>query len=175
MHSKTVLAKTASGNEELSSRKLRLSPQTRTVLIAIDGRRDVGELEQMFSAYGEKNRQILNELVQLGLVADVAASTATAAANATAAAAPQPVDQDLDLMGVRKLINDQAVDAAGLRAYLFTLKLERCYTVPELRATIDGFHALLTKHKGAAYANERTEHIKRVLDRLEAQSQTADA
>lgn len=163
MHNRTVLAKTAFGSEELSSRKLRLSAHTRAILIAIDGRRDIAELERMFSAYGEQTRQILNELVQLGLVADSAAPT-------EAVAPQQPAGQYLDLMGVRKLINDQTVDAAGLRAYLFTLKLERCYSVPELRAMMDGFHALLTKAKGAPYAIERTEYIKRALDQLEAQT-----
>ena len=161
MHAKTILAKTASGSEELTSRKLRLSPHTRTILIAIDGHRDVAELERMFSAYGEQTRQILNDLLQLGLVSDTAAT-------ATAAASAQENEPELDLTGVRKLINDQAVDAAGLRAYLFTLKLERCYSVPELRGMIDGFNALLTKAKGAAYASERTERIVRALNRLEA-------
>ncbi len=165
MHAKTILAKTASGNEELSSRKLRLAAHTRTVLIAVDGRRDMGELEQMFSAYGDQTRQILNELLQLGLIADASAPAG--------AAVPQAVEQDLDLMGVRKFINDQAVDAAGLRAYLFTLKLERCYSVLELRAMMDSFHALLSKAKGMPYANERTERIARALDRLEALSPPA--
>ncbi len=165
MHIKTIFAKTASGTAELDSRQLKLSPHSRTVLIAVDGHRDVGELEQMFIAYGAKLRQILAELQQLALIQDIAASTLASKASATA----DTQDAELpDLITVRKRINELAADAAGLRAFLFTLKLERCYSVAELRAIMDGFHALLNKAKGANYANEQTERIHRVLDRLEA-------
>lgn len=162
MHVRTILNKTMAGNQELESRKLKLSAHSRTVLIAVDGRRSVEELEQMFSSFGQV-RQILEELLQHGLIA--APASAMPAAQASAGAGTE--EPDLDLMGVRKRINELSVEAGGLRAFLFTLKLEHCYSAAALRGVMGDFHKLLTKGKGQAYADQQTEAIERALSRLE--------
>lgn len=162
MHARTVLGKTVAGGEELASRKLKLSTHARTVLIAIDGQRSVEDLEQMFAPFGNV-RRILEELLQLGMIS---ASTGAPAASGASAESIEA----LDLMGVRKRINQLSVEAGGLRAFLFTLKLEHCYSAASLRDVMGDFHALLSKGKGRAHADRQTEAIERILDRLEQPS-----
>ena len=45
----------------------------------------------------------------------------------------------------KKLMNDTAVDALGLRAFLFTLKLEKCSTIADLQAMLPDFGKALSK------------------------------
>lgn len=159
MHVRTIPSKTLAGSQELQSRNLKLSPHSRTVLIAVDGQRSVEELERTFASFGQV-RLILEDLLQLGLIAVPMSA-------AHAPSAPDKGAEQLDLMGVRKRINELAVEAGGLRAFLFTLKLEHCYSPASLRGLMSDFHKLLTKGKGQAHADRETETIERVLDRLE--------
>ena len=45
----------------------------------------------------------------------------------------------------RKFMNETAVDAMGIRALFFTLKLEKCATRPELAALLPDYLKLLGK------------------------------
>lgn len=163
MHVRTVLGKTPAGIQELESRKLKLSAHSRTVLIAIDGRRSVEELEQMFTSFGQV-RTILQELMHHGLIA--APADVSRGLPAAQPSAQTGNVESLDLIGVRQRINNLSVEAGGLRAYLFTLKLEHCYSADALRGVMGDFHKLLSKGKNQAYADQQTEAVERMLDRL---------
>src|SRR5258708_26595633 len=62
-----IYAKTPAGSEEVRSRKLKLAPKLRTMLILVDGRKAVGALRDEVSACGMPS-DCIEQLESLGLV-----------------------------------------------------------------------------------------------------------
>jgi hypothetical protein len=158
--------KTAAGVRELSERKHKLHARSRSLLIAIHGVLPVTELRQQFQTIGDVD-QILTELVRLGLI-EVAGSPVV---RGIGVAANEPSHHDAlepaisPLMLARQFMNESAVAALGLRAFLFTLKLERCYTRPELHDLLAEYHRVLTKAKGSPFADAMTARVRAMLAR----------
>ncbi|MEO8671379.1 MAG: hypothetical protein ABI411_08705 [Tahibacter sp.] len=158
--------KTAAGLRELSERRLKLHARSRLLLIAIHGVHAVTELRQQFQTIGDVD-QILAELVKLGLVEVVKSPTGAA----LGVAANESSNHDATdvvispLMLARQFLNESAVAALGLRAFLFTLKLERCYTKPELHELLTEYHRVLAKAKGAPFADAMTARVRAMLAR----------
>ena len=177
MQASNVPTKTVAGVDEINTRRHRLSTRSRSVLIAIDGRHSVAQLQTMFAAYGDIGL-LLDELATLGLVegggtpaprspkpvattnpaADVTAPPAASAPTQSTTAGESPLAQ------ARRLMNEVAVASLGFRAFGFTLKLEHCYSAEELRGLLPTFLQLVTKAKGAAQAAELQQQIERLID-----------
>lgn len=162
-------AKTAAGMRELSQRQHKLHARSRLLLIAIHGGQPIAELRRQFHVIGDVD-QILAELSALGLImiprvgdAVAASLAATQAANASVAEAPIP-----PLQLARQLMNESAVAALGLRAFLFTLKLERCYSITELNGLLPEYHRVLAKAKGAPFANILQKRVQGMLEQAAA-------
>jgi hypothetical protein len=60
-------------------------------------------------------------------------------------------------------MNDTAVDALGFRVIFFTLKLEKCFTVADLRALLPEFSMSLGKARGESYADRVTDQLRGLL------------
>jgi hypothetical protein len=69
MDQKTVLQKTEKGNEELETRKYRLSPALRMVLILVDGKSDIAALKNKASGLKDLGKY-LKELVSENYIRD---------------------------------------------------------------------------------------------------------
>jgi hypothetical protein len=166
-----VYIKTALGSQELQSRARRLPSRVRTLLILVDGVQTLGQL-QAAAAQLSAPEASLQLLIEQGLIEAKPKSSArlTAAApthiNALAAGEPVPavgsVDVDISVepaltdaaryLAAQKLMNDSVVDALGLRAFFFTLKLERSFNCDDLRNTLPDFSKALSKGKDPAAA-----------------------
>ena len=59
-----------------------------------------------------------------------------------------PADAAQRFQVARKFMNDTVVDALGLRAFLFTLKLEKCGTLEDLNALLPEYLRALGKARG---------------------------
>ncbi|HJT97517.1 MAG TPA: hypothetical protein VJ696_04310 [Rhodanobacteraceae bacterium] len=149
--------KTEAGVRELGERRHKLHARTRSLLIAIHGQQTAAELKRQFQAIGDVGG-ILDELVRLGLVVAQGATSAVLppAANAPTALPP--------LQLARAFINETAVAALGLRAFLFTLKLERAYTKPELTELLPEYRRVLAKAKDEAFADAMTRRVQVMLN-----------
>jgi hypothetical protein len=171
MHDSDIYTKTASGLDELKSRERRLLPRLRTMLIMVDGKRTVAELKAA-AAVLSAPEDFLEILLQGGWVA-AQRSAAVPPVEETASAPPaQPVREtrpaptttELERFTLaRKLMNDSAVDALGFRAFLFTLKLERCFNLQDLRALLPEFRQGLAKTRGDSFADRTTDRVKALL------------
>ena len=172
MDDSDVFVKTASGLDEVRTRALQLSQRLRAMLIMFDGTRTVAQLRHAQLALGAPP-DFLESLVALGLVASDRAS-----ARATPAAAPVAlVDVELGLpesdtasaeedekyRAALKFMNDTAVDLMGLRAFVFTLKIEKCFTMADLKELIPHFSAAITKSKGPEIARALEERVRRMI------------
>src|SRR5258706_14717773 len=143
-----VPVKTDAGNRELSQRAHKLSPRVRSLLIVIHGIDTVAELSRSFHAFGDVGTS-LNELAGLGLISVRESAGVTAPTQVPAANAP---DIMLPVPQAKQFLNETAVAALGLRAFLFTLKLEHCYAVDDLRAILPEYRRIGGKAKGEDFA-----------------------
>ncbi|HSX62856.1 MAG TPA: hypothetical protein VLF18_21950 [Tahibacter sp.] len=156
-----VPRKTLQGQRELVDRRQKLHARSRSLLIAVHGAHSVAELKRQFAALGDVG-SILDELSALGLIAADGMPSASAA-NPGAAA---PADAELPpLQLARAFINETAVAALGLRAFLFTLKLERCYTKAELTELLAEYRRVLGKAKGEEFAVAMALRVEDILRR----------
>src|SRR4029078_12569290 len=89
-------------------------------------------------------------------------STGAAPVQAQAANAPDimpPAPQ------AQQFLNETAVAVLVLRAFLFTLKLEHCYTVEELRAILPEYRRVVGKAKGEEFAAAMAARAEAILAR----------
>jgi hypothetical protein len=156
-----VIDKTVKGLQEVKSKGLGLPPRLRSLLIMADGRQTLSQLQSAASQIGAP-ADALQQLLQQGLVTTrggAAPPRAPAAGPVAAAASAQPLDLPLDvpvagtdpgdrLRAAQKFMNNTAVDALGMRAVFFTLKIERCYNRDDLLALMPEYRRLMTKASG---------------------------
>lgn len=157
MQDQAIPRKTAQGQRELVDRQHKLHARSRSLLIAVNGEHSVADLKRQFAALGDVGA-ILAELAGLNLI--------TQQAQPAGAAAAAPAEAELPpLQLARAFINETAVAALGLRAFLFTLKLERCYTKAELTELLPEYQRVLAKAKGDEFAAGMTARAQRILAR----------
>jgi hypothetical protein len=84
----------------------------------------------------------VEQLQTLGFIAPKPKpAPATAAAPAPKTPAPEP-DR---VFVARQFLNETAVNAVGLRSYFFTLKLERAWSLAELRLLLPDYEKIVAK------------------------------
>ena len=184
MNDSETFVKTPLGLEEVRSRALKLSQRLRTMLIMVDGTRTVAQLRQAQLTLGAP-ADFLENLQALGLVvSDMAPANAASAAAAPTqramSATPPPyaaVDVELSLAApdtglpqdaekfraALKFMNDTSVDLLGFRSFFFTLKVEKCFTMADLKELIPQFSAAIAKSKGAEVARAMEERVQRMI------------
>jgi hypothetical protein len=153
MQASNVPVKTATGQREIGQRALKLTPRVRSLLIMVHGTDTVADLTRSLHSLGDV-MAILNELAALGLITvidSIGPSRATPHPEVTASDIAPPTQQ------VKQLFNESAVAALGVlgtfAAVRFTLKLEHCYSAEELRGIIPEYRRVVSKAKGAEFAD----------------------
>jgi hypothetical protein len=168
MNDDDVLDKTDSGRDELRTRAAGLNQRARSILIMVDGVRTVGGLRLAIAKLSAP-ADTLELLLAQGLVAQ----THTAPARiAPVAAASSDSDEPIVAAGTndaerfrvaKKFMNDTVVDALGLRAFMFTLKLEKCVTLTDLGQLAPEYTRALVKAKGAEVAGALRTRLRELL------------
>ncbi|MBN8482847.1 MAG: hypothetical protein J0L88_14785 [Xanthomonadales bacterium] len=153
--------KTALGRSEVADRRIRLGSRQRVLLIAINGEHDVRDLRRQFRALGDVDA-LLAELVAIGLVTsaggDASAPASAHEAKAEDAIPPVPL--------VRQFMNESVVANLGLRAFLFTLKIERCYTRQELTDLLPEYRRMLAKALDAESVAAFSARAEALIERI---------
>ena len=163
--------KTAAGRLEVEQRNLRLGPRQRAVLIAINGERKLGDVRRQFDAFGAVDALVV-ELADAGLI-EYAATPATpdprkepAAETPAVVAAPAVAEESGPLQAARKYMNDTVAEHLGLRAFLFSLKIEKCYGKRELLELLPEFRRQLRKNLSNAEVNACHEQAEALIARI---------
>ena len=155
----TRYAKTERGVAEISKRRKNLVGRLRTMLILIDPSRTADELRTQGAQIGAPP-DFLETLVNEGYLVPLAGSEPTAADEGT-----QTVS-DRELARFRRakaFINETIVDAMGVRAFMFTLKLERCVTRDELAALLPDYEKSIGKFRDEAHTRLLVQRAKQLL------------
>jgi hypothetical protein len=163
MNDNQLFVKTTLGSDELKSRARRLPSRVRTMLIMVDGMQTLAQLNAAAASIGAPEA-CMALLLEQGLIqAKPKAAPRVLATAVTSSAAVQAVDVAIEFeapeltdaaryLAAQKLMNDSAVDVLGLRAFFFTLKLERAFTCEDLRSALPDFGKALAKGKDPAAA-----------------------
>ena len=155
----TRYAKTEKGLEEIRSRGKNLRGRLRTMLILIDPAKTDAELRASATQIGVE-AEFLETLVRDGYVSPVGG-----AETAAAEPAPRVVTRDelARFRAAKAFINETIVDALGVRAFLFTLKLERCSTRADLVALLPDYEKSIRKFRGEAETRLLVERANELL------------
>ena len=141
----TRYAKTDKGMEEIRSRGKNLRGRLRTMLILIDPSKTDNELRASAAQIGVEP-EFLDTLLRDGYVAPISGTESTIEES------PRVVTRDelARFRAAKAFINETIVDALGVRAFLFTLKLERCSTRQDLAALLPDYEKAIRKFRGEA-------------------------
>lgn len=146
MNSSDIVIKTAKGVAEVEARSKKLPQRLRTILIMMDGSLTAGKLQEI-AVKMRVPHDFLDSLQSAGLIETK--STATQSVAMATAAVIQDADR---FRAAQKFMNDTVVDALGMRAFMFTLKLERCFTCEELSGLLEAYVKAIAKGSGEEVA-----------------------
>ena len=150
-----TLVKTEAGQREIRDRAVDLARSARTVLVLADGTRD---REQLLAMVKGSTLQDIDALLKAGLVAEGGGSAAEAekpkhAKAAPAAAASAPVAA-LGFKELYECLTEMIREQMGvLKAFKYTLDVEKASTVEDLRDVAQRFIDDVQKQKGDSAAN----------------------
>jgi hypothetical protein len=155
----TRFAKTDKGLEEIRFRGKNLRGRLRTMLILIDPSKTENDLRASAVRIGVEP-DFLETLLRDGFVAPVAESE-----TGPAYQAPRVVTraERARFRAAKSFINETIVDALGVRAFLFTLKLERCSTRADLAALLPDYEKAIRKFRGEAETKLLVERANELL------------
>jgi DNA-binding FrmR family transcriptional regulator len=152
------VARTAKGQDEIANRRKSLKGKLRTVLFLIDPGKPVDAILEQIARVGAP-ADALAQLAAEGYIEEMGGQGARTFAAAPAPVAeasesaregaplsPVPVEDEAASFRVAKtFMNNTIVDALGIRAFTFTLRLERCSTRDDLSALLPDYTEALLK------------------------------
>ena len=131
--------RTSKGNHEIGQSKKTLAAKLRTVLFLVEPDKDVREIQRQILLIGAP-ADALQQLVNGGYVAPVTAFNAPVKAGTLSVE-----DQVAQFRIAKTFMNETVVDALGIRAFMFTLKLEKCATAADLATLVPEYAQALLK------------------------------
>jgi hypothetical protein len=142
MNPESVLEKTVKGVEEIETRKHKLDPKLRPILISVNGKLKVRELASQFAQLGDVNA-LLDDLLAQGFVRGAAGGPATAVGD--------PAKLKRAIAEAARFLSE----ALGPGADAFNLKVEAAKNLDELNTYLDSrrdtLEAALGKPKAAQF------------------------
>ena len=142
----TRYAKTEKGAAELRSRGQNLRGRMRTMLILIDPSKTGDELRASAAQIGV-DADFIDTLIRDGYIAAV---EGTGSAPVATPSREVSKDELARFRAAKTFINETIVDALGVRAFFFTLKLERCSTRADLARLLPDYAKAIAKFRGEA-------------------------
>jgi hypothetical protein len=152
MDKQTVLFKTDAGREALTSRPAGLGPRLRSLLIMVDGKRTVADLDKLLGSEGAAEA-LLTQLIDQGWVESNAAVVPAAPPVLTAVVAEPvaaPVADALPFPDARRLVVRFINDQLGPMGEPLAIKVEGCKGVAELLALLPRIRDGLRNFKNSA-------------------------
>jgi hypothetical protein len=158
MDASSLYQKTRKGEEEIKNRQLKLPPKLRTMLILIDGKKSLAQLNALAAQLGAGGDYAV-QLEGHGLISGGASAAPPAAASPAG-----PADGEFERFGTaRRFMNETVVNALGMRSFFFVLKLEKCGTRAELATLLEDYGKAIAK---GADENEAAVLVERARELL---------
>jgi hypothetical protein len=154
----SLFRKTPKGAEEIETRRHKLAPRLRSVLLLVTDARTAAELRGMAKAIGSPD-DFLEQLVGGGFIEATPGEAALPAASAPSGRTPAE-----RFIAAHRFMDSSVVTAGGLRSYLFQLKLSKCGSMEELHAILPDYGKFMATHLGEAGAQLYLYELKSMLD-----------
>lgn len=148
--------KTDKGREEIAQGRKNLRGKLRTVLFLVDGGKDVGAIQQQMALIGAP-ADAISQLADQGYIAPLGSNALPAAAVSD--------DAMKRFRAAKVFLNETIVDARGIRAFGFTLKLERCATQQDLAALLPEYSEAMLKALGRDAARAMVDRARELVAR----------
>ncbi len=183
MDKNTLFGKTAAGREALTTRPAGLVPRLRSLLIMVDGKRNLAEFEKLTGSL-EQATQSLNDLMAGGWVEVVGADGLPKAMPASAMLAPavpfepeksQPVPvatpesaavATLPFSEARRQVVRFINDQLGPMGESLAIRAESCKTPADLQAALPRIRDGLKSFKGSAVVQQFDEALANRLPKV---------
>lgn len=167
MREDDILSKTEAGREEMERRTRKLPTVLRSLLLLVDGQRDVAQLRAVAAGlHGPPDA--LEQLAGLGLIGVGGQAAVSAPVRVAAPAAPSPAATALPSVGdassrygvLYALMSDAVREQLGLRGYFLQLKIERSADLAELAQLLPDLRAAVAKTRDVALADELDRRLR---------------
>jgi hypothetical protein len=164
-----IFDKTDKGREEIATRRYRLAPRLRTLLLLIDGKQSTGQLLQKIAGLDE---QSIADLLDGGFIQDIEDNVAEKleAPLPKESSSDEPTDNSIVLAegetkfeAIRKLYTATIRTTLGLRGYNFQLKVDEAQSVDDLSALHEPYIAAVLKAKGDAVARDLNQKLEQLF------------
>lgn len=180
MDKNTLLVKTELGRHALAQRVPELGPRLRSMLIMVDGKRSLSELDKLGAGLGGGNA-LLEQLLAHAWVAerDMAApfqasvpyvdsqvSLSTSPLEDAADPTASPVSNALSVAKARSLVARFVNDALGPMGEQAAIRVESCRTMAELQATLPRVREHLKSLRGQAAVQRFEQEIVPLVPRF---------
>lgn len=152
MKDEVVFVKTDAGRQEMQDRGHKLSTALRSILLMVDGRRDLSQLRGLMAGLHTPDDAI-EQLIGMGLIKPDSETE-----NATAAPA-LPIDASRYRLLYERL-TEAVREHLGLKGYFIQLKVERSTDSDMLLALLPEIATAITKAKGHTFATEWLTQIR---------------
>jgi hypothetical protein len=134
--------RTIKGHDEISNRRKTLKGKLRMVLFLIDPNKVADVISEQVALLGGPPDS-LAQLLDQGYIEEIGTGSASSVAPVSAAASAE--EEVANFRASKAFMNDTIVDALGIRAFGFTLRLERCATRADLVGLLSDYAELLEK------------------------------
>lgn len=155
-----VYAKTGKAVEEIQTKKYKLKPKARNLLFLIDGSKSVEAIDEMSRQLGLSADE-LGELENGGFI--VKSSSEGGGAASAAVREEVQTDEAGKFRVAKKYMNDTIVNSLGLKAFFFTLKLEKCGNRADLAALLEDYGQALAKASNVETAKVLQKRARELL------------
>ncbi len=153
-----ILDKSEKGQEEIRTRKHKLTGKTRMLLLLVDGLHPTFVLSEQAEKMGlpadTLDTLMAEGFIEVRRVAKVSAATTDAPVAGTATR-ERSADSErfAHYTAARRLMTESIFSALGLKGFLFTLKIERTANQDDLRVLIPEYERLMVKALSAEAAS----------------------
>jgi len=163
MQSQLMPAKTEQGRAEIESRSRKLQGGLRSLLLLVDGRRSIAELQELAKRLNAPE-DALHQLLSLELISgEMAAAQPSIGEPANEPIAPQ--ENGINRYGILyALMTDLVREQLGVRGYFFQLKLERAEDDAALEGLLPELQAALAKKTSPQGAASSIARIRAAAD-----------
>lgn len=149
-------AKTGKGIELLEKRSTELPRKVRSALLLVFASKSEAELQAQGEAIGAPP-DFLDQLVAAGLIERVGTGPEGSAA------ARMPATPAERYIAATRLMNQSAAAEAGLKAFFFQLKLQKCGNVADVVALLPAYREFIGKHADAQTADLYVRELRQLL------------
>lgn len=154
-------ARTEKGHAEIAERRKNLRGKLRTILFLVDPGKSLEEISQQAAQIGAPD-DALAQLIAEGYITEIGGAAGAAAPPALSGG--DDTGDELERFRVAKaFMNDTIVDALGIRAFVFTLRLERCATREDLSGLLTDYATTLVKKLDRAEASVLVQRTRELL------------